>query len=334
MAKKTANTKKEIKEKKEKDLKSKTVKNNVKAKSDKKVKVIKEKNEIVVTNNAPKRSTRTKEKIDYSAVNMEIEEDSSKFSSPMLASNYDCAQDITNWYMSEKLDGIRCIWDGKTMRSRNGNKFYPPEFFTVDFPKDVMLDGELFLDRKKFSETVSIVKKQEAHDGWKKIKYLVFDGPELKGNFKNRLKLLGETLGGIKSPYIELHKHEICTGTEQLEKSMKEIVSIGGEGVILRDPSSPYENRRTKTMLKVKEFHDAEATVTGHIKGTGRLTSLMGAIEVKNKEGIVFRIGSGFTDKERSKPPKIGSVVTYRYFELSKDNVPRFPTFLRVHPGL
>jgi len=108
---------------------------------------------------------------------------------------------------------------------------------------------------------------------------------------------------------------------------------MGKAGLILRDPNSFYENRRVKSMLKVKRFHDAEATVIKHLKGTGRLSHTTGALEVVNKDGIHFKVGSGFTDKERSKPPKIGSVITYRYFELSKDGFPRFPTFMREHPG-
>ena len=262
--------------------------------------------------------------------NDDIAADASK--NPMLASKYDGTQDITNWIMSEKLDGVRCLWDGKTMRTRNGNLFYPPDFFIKDFPKDMILDGELFMGRGEFQSTVSVVRRQDGNDGWKKIKYLVFDGPAIKGGFKDRLKVLEEKLK--KSDYLELHKHEVCKGEEHLQKEMKRVLALGGEGMMVRDPKSKYEHRRTKTMLKVKEFHDDEATVIGHEKGTGRLEKLMGAIVVKNKSGKQFKIGSGFTDKERAKPPKKGTVVTYRYFELTKDGIPRFPTYMRIHPGM
>jgi len=57
----------------------------------------------------------------------------------------------------------------------------------------------------------------------------------------------------------------------------------------------------------------------------------MGALICKTKEGVEFKIGSGFTDKERWKPPKKGTIVTYQYFEVSKKGVPRFPTFLRYY---
>jgi DNA ligase 1 len=259
---------------------------------------------------------------------------SNKAMNPMLASKYDGTQDIKNWIMSEKLDGLRCVWDGEKLLTRNGNLFYPPDYFIKDFPKDIILDGELFMDRGEFQKTVSIVRKHDKGDGWKKIKYLVFDGPAIPGGFSKRLKVLEEKLSTINSPYIKLHEQRVCKSAEHLEEEMKRITGLGGEGVMLRDPKSKYEHRRVKTMLKVKEFHDDEATVLGQEKGTGRLEQLMGALVVKNKAGKTFKVGSGFTDKERAKPPKKGTVITYRYFELTKDGIPRFPTFMRVHPGM
>ena len=206
--------------------------------------------------------------------------------------------------------------------------------FTEKFPKNLCLDGELFLARGMFSETTSVVKKKEPHDGWNIIKYVVFDAPFVKGKLTERLAYIESVLNSIDSPYITMHKQEILVDAEDLDHRMKEIVKLNGEGLIVRDPNSLYENRRSSSMLKVKEFHDAEAVVIGHVKGTGRISNLMGAIEVKNFDGITFRIGTGFNDNERAHPPKIGSIVTYRYFELSKDKVPRFPSYLRVHSGL
>lgn len=281
-----------------------------------------------------KKATRTKTKLNQNDFLHSIGVKTGFNFSPMLASIYDGSQSINGWYMSEKLDGVRAIWNGKSLYSRNGNKFYPAEFFTKDFPKDIWLDGELFLDRKKFSDTISIVKKKDPHDGWSRIQYLIFDAPKLGGSFQDRYEQLKVILEDINSPYLLLHQQEVCKNDEMLQKKMDEVVKIDGEGMIVRDSQGYYENTRSKSMLKVKRFHDAEAIVQKHLKGTGRLCFTMGAIEVINNDGITFKIGSGFTDKERSKPPKIGSVVTYRYFELSKDNVPRFPTFVRVHPGL
>lgn len=219
------------------------------------------------------------------------------------------------------------------MYSRNGHLFYPPDFFIKDFPKDVVLDGELFLDRGEFQKTVSIVRRQDKNDEWEKITYLIFDSPSMKGPFSKRLKDLETLFKDVKSKYVKLHKHEVCKNEEHLQKEMERVTGLKGEGMMIRDPKSKYEHRRVKTMLKVKEFHDDEATVIGHEKGTGRNEKVMGAIVVKNKSGVTFKVGSGFTDKERANPPKKGTVITYRYFELTKDGVPRFPTYMREHPG-
>mmetsp|Transcript_11446 Transcript_11446/g.9855 ORF Transcript_11446/g.9855 Transcript_11446/m.9855 type:complete len:80 (+) Transcript_11446:1247-1486(+) len=66
--------------------------------------------------------------------------------------------DPTGWYMSEKLDGVRCFWNGSQMYSRNGNRFFPPKWFTKGFP-DSPLDGELWTVRDNFQKCVSIVRK-------------------------------------------------------------------------------------------------------------------------------------------------------------------------------
>jgi DNA ligase-1 len=69
----------------------------------------------------------------------------------MLAKTYDPdTVDPTGWWMSEKLDGVRCYWDGKVMYTRNGKLFYPPKFFKDILPKDVALDGELWTKRNDF----------------------------------------------------------------------------------------------------------------------------------------------------------------------------------------
>lgn len=256
-----------------------------------------------------------------------------QFKGVMLAEKYTGDEEIDGWIMSEKLDGVRCVWNGRTMKTRNNNTFYPPDFFTEDFP-DEILDGELWMDRGQFQKTVSIVRKSEAHDGWKNIVYVVFDGPELGGSFKNRLRKLKKIFKGNKSQYVKLHEHQVCNNKEHLEEEMKKVVAIDGEGMMIRDPNSLYEYRRSDKMLKVKQAHDAEAVVLKKIKGTGRCSNMMGALLVRNNDGVEFKVGSGFTDADRRNPPKIGSVITYKYYELTKSGKPRFPIYLRPYAGM
>lgn len=112
------------------------------------------------------------------------------------------------------------------------------------------------------------------------------------------------------------------------------VLAQKGEGMMIKDPNSQYERKRSGALLKVKKFDDAEATIIGIEKGTGRLKHVMGAIKVKTDKGIEFKIGSGFDDAERERPPKVGQRVTYKYQGLTNAGKPRFPTFLRLHPGI
>lgn len=81
-------------------------------------------------------------------------------------------------------------------------------------------------------------------------------------------------------------------------------------------------------------FEDAEATIYGYEKGTGRLLNMCGSLMVVNDKGVKFKVGSGLTDRERRNPPKKGLRITYKFQGLTKAGVPRFPTYMRVHPGL
>ena len=108
-------------------------------------------------------------------------------------------------------------------------------------------------------------------------------------------------------------KQTVCTSKDELATLMDTILKDKGEGVMLKDPASAYEGKRTKNLLKVKKFDDAEATVIGHQLGEGRCDTMCGAILVREKDGTEFRIGSGFSDKQRKSPPKKGSVVTFKY---------------------
>ncbi len=106
----------------------------------------------------------------------------------LLAESWDNAADLTGWWMSEKLDGVRAYWDGKQFLSRQGNLYHAPDWFVEGLP-EVPLDGELWIGRKKFQRTVSIVRRQDKSDQWKEVRYLVFDAPAASGGFEERMEL-------------------------------------------------------------------------------------------------------------------------------------------------
>ena len=93
---------------------------------------------------------------------------------------------------------------------------------------------------------------------------MIFDAPKLKKPFKTRLAKMKEVVAKCNPDFIEVLEHKICESREQLAEEMDRITEAKGEGVMLRDPESLYENKRSDKLLKVKKFEDAEATVIGH----------------------------------------------------------------------
>jgi DNA ligase 1 len=247
----------------------------------------------------------------------------------LLAESWDNAADLSDWWMSEKLDGVRAYWDGKQFLSRQGNIYYAPDWFIEGLPA-VPLDGELWIDRKKFQRTVSIVRRQDKNDLWKEVRFLVFDAPAANGGFEERLAFLKNALAGGSSKFATEHAHERCKNLDALRAELKRVEALGGEGLMLRQPGSKYVAGRSTTLLKVKTFHDAEAIVIGHQAGAGRHKGRMGALLVRLPDGADFAIGTGFSDRERENPPGIGATVTFRYQELSDAGVPRFPSWVGV----
>jgi DNA ligase-1 len=244
----------------------------------------------------------------------------------LLAHAWEQDVDLTGWWMSEKLDGVRAYWNGKSFVSRLGNLFHAPDWFTKDLP-DHPLDGELFGGRKKFQRTVSIVRRQDRSDAWKEIRYVVFDAPAMDAPFEERLQRVKDLLEK-QAVHVEAHPHEICRGVEHLRDELARVEALGGEGLMLRKPGSRYEVGRSSTLLKVKTFHDAEARVVAHLPGAGRHKGRLGALDCALADGTRFSIGTGFSDAERKDPPPVGSLVTFRYQELSNDGVPRFPSYV------
>ena len=247
----------------------------------------------------------------------------------LLAESWDSVLDPTGWWLSEKLDGVRAYWDGKRFLSRLGNRFHAPYWFVQRFP-DVPLDGELWLGRKMFQRAVSIVRRQDKSELWKEIRYVVFDVPQLEKSFEKRLDFITECMNEKKPPYAQAHKHQVCRGIQHLQEELARLESLGGEGLMMRKPGSKYESGRSSTLLKVKNFRDAEARVLKHLEGAGRHKGRLGALMVEMEDGTTFSVGTGFSDAERENPPPVGSLITFRYQELSEAGVPRFPSFVAV----
>lgn len=260
----------------------------------------------------------------------------------LLAHSWDGVEDVSGWLCSAKLDGVRAWWDGERFWSRLGNEYHAPQWFKDLMPKGVVLDGELFAGNGRFQETVSFVRKLNPVDKeWQELKFMVFDMPEEPGVYEQRMVVLAKLLrkeymgyyvsDEVKNRHIDMLDYE----SVKENKSIKEwhlalAEKYGYEGIMLRKPGSLYEAGRSNTLLKVKSFIDCEVTVIGYQKGKGKHKGRVGSLDVRMDSGVEFNVGTGLSDEERENPPPVGSRVTVRYQELTKDGVPRFPSYLGI----
>jgi len=255
-----------------------------------------------------------------------------------LANTYHSEIQVQDYWVSEKLDGVRAYWNGHQFISKQGNIYQAPEWFTKDFPP-FALDGELWLDRGKFDALSGIVRKELPLDKeWQRITYQVFDLPEHQANFDERLAYLKNYFLKEQAPvWLKLIPQYKVQNEQELLLKLKGIEALRGEGLMLHKGSSFYHDGRDDDLLKLKTYQDAEAQVIGHLPGKGKYSEALGALLVTalnhEAKGKTFKIGTGFSDLERQNPPQIGATITYKYYGLTSKGLPRFASFMRIREG-
>jgi DNA ligase-1 len=250
---------------------------------------------------------------------------------------WDGEVDLTGWWISEKLDGVRALWTGSQFISRggkDGGKVYNvPEWFRRSMPAGVILDGELWLGRGRFDECSGICRRDVPRDAdWKGMTYVVFDAPCTSGSFEERVAYIEALCKRDGLSNIVAHKHSKAESNEQVREFLKLIQSLKGEGLIARAPNSKYDfGRRSKYMLKIVTKYREEGRVKGYAEGKGKASGMMGTLILVNDAGVEVEVGTGFTDAQRKNPPAIGALVTYEYREKNpKTGKPRFPAYIGV----
>ncbi|WP_304209735.1 DNA ligase [Helicobacter canis] len=267
---------------------------------------------------------------------------------------------VQEFVMSEKLDGVRALWNGKQLLTRNGRVIKAPACFTKHFPP-FALDGELWIGRGEFEKALALVQKDCTHcpcsgdrealdssrgdSSWGRAKYYVFDVPDctLESSPKahctlfERLRVLESYLASAPTMPISLIKHEPISSEKQLFKRLQELSEQGAEGLVLRKVTAPYERTRSPNALKLKLYEDAECKVVAHNAGKGKYAGKLGSLtceqiaENGTKRTLRFKIGSGFSDTERQSPPPLGSIITYKFYGTTKNGFPRFAVFHRIY---
>lgn len=343
---------------------------------------------------------------------------------------------IAGYYMSEKLDGVRCFWDGGLSRdvstglvpwagvlnpktgqpktkvrpvatglwSRYGNPIMAPDWFLNKLPA-CPLDGELYAGRGRFQDVTSYTGKDVPIDEeWARLEFVVFSTPNLWSVMQDGEIVNSNQLTDIRKSSVEkfIKRHvdlpgwqhltsdsgklafssEIAYIQEWLEgcddcirmapqtklpmdedeayriasERASQIVSEGGEGIILRNPHAVWTPKRTRDIVKMKGCFDDEGVVVGFTSGRkttkgSKLLGMIGAL-ILNYNGERLEL-AGLTNEERQfdteamskyaadhpgqdmpavfqgKEFKVGDLVTFNYRELSKEGIPKEARYFR-----
>ena len=284
-----------------------------------------------------------------------------------LAKEYDgkCDWQSENWYASRKLDGVRCLavvnYEGEcTLYSRMGK-----ELTTLNKVKEAIeatgiintvFDGEICLIDENGNEDFQGVMKQLRRKDHQieNPAYMIFDMLH-NPNFDNqeggpilseRLRALRGFLTGrfIKGDILRYTDQFLITDGRHFDKWGQIATDNNWEGFMLRKDVS-YEGKRTKNLLKVKKFFDAEYEVIDFdiddheivVNGRSETVPMLSQVWIEHK-GHKVKVGSGWTHEQRLQyidGSIVGKVITVQYFEETKNDKGgislRFPTVKFVH---
>ena len=278
--------------------------------------------------------------------------DEAKFFKPMLAKKYE------GWpggevYAQPKLDGVRCIANREGLWTRQGKPieavphiFEALQPFFVEHP-DAVLDGELYNHdlRDDFNEIISLVRKQKPSDEHKAktaevVEYHVYDWVDLDEGFGVRYGRLmrGEIgLNALTGDSVVLVGTAWVHGVEALDEFYSEWIEQGYEGQMVR-LDRPYEQKRSKSLLKRKEFKDEEFEVVAVNEGVGNRSGMAGFITYRLPDGREF--GSGIKGSHdyckqllADADKYVGGTGTVRFFDYTPDGIPRFPVTVALYEG-
>ena len=248
----------------------------------------------------------------------------------MLAKYWQAGMEPGGFLVSEKLDGVRALWDGHVLRFRSGRRIAAPDWFTAALPR-TPLDGELWLGRGRFDRLSGTVRRSVPVDAdWRELRYMIFDLPGAAGPFLERAARVVAVVDGARVPWLQAVAQSRLSDRASLQRVLSKTVSAGGEGLILHRADALWQPGRSDALRKLKPVPDEDAQVLAHVAGKGRHAGRMGALLLELPDGQRFALGTGFTDALRDSPPPVGSFVTYRFRDRTPSGLPRFASFVRV----
>jgi len=269
--------------------------------------------------------------------------------------------DPTGWLVSEKFDGYRACfsYEGNQFYSRQNKPFNAPDWF-IDAMPPRLVDGELWIGRNMFQGMGVVRKKVPIDEDWLNVTFQVYDMPEEEGTFEERLKELHRIVKLTqrrwldrrkKYPYpfntlecpVVIAKQVVVQSEEHLDAIYQNIIHNDGEGIMLKDPKSSYEGKRSNHLLKYKPAFDAEAIIIGYKPGQGKYQGILGGfickqlinydtyMSIDEDEDHIFSI-SGIDDsirKSYEKTHPIGTIISYEHSGKTDKGKPRFGRYIR-----
>jgi DNA ligase-1 len=252
----------------------------------------------------------------------------------MLANVYRAGIPLTEYWVSEKYDGLRGYWDGSRLFTRGGAAVAAPAWFTAGWPA-IPMDGELWAGHGAFGTALSTVRQQRLVDTpWRGMRLMVFDLPAQAGPFDARLSVLRQLLAQQDPARLAPVVQTRVESDGALHSRLDQIVQAGGEGLMLHRGAALYQGERNGDLLKLKPYLDADAKVVGWIPGKGKYDGQLGALLVETPQGRRFKLGTGFSDAQRREAPAPGTWVVYRFRDTNASGIPRFASFLRLRDAL
>jgi DNA ligase 1 len=278
--------------------------------------------------------------------------DSYELFKPMLAHDF-TKTPVVSGYTQPKLDGIRCVVDKNGMHTRGGKPinscphiWESVKHIIKDNP-NIVLDGELYNHKLKadFQKIISLVRKvkcrpEEIAESAELVEYHIYDMFDRDSEdmlFTDRAQWLKDHIGNVsRYTSVVLVKTTKCKDIAKIDEMYGKYTEAGFEGQMVRQ-NNKYECKRSKGLLKRKEFITEEFDVVGVEEGQGAWTGYAKKFTLKLPDGRTFSSGvrgSQAQLKALLKAKQKPNWATCRFFELSNDGVPRFPVVIDYGVGV
>jgi ATP-dependent DNA ligase len=267
---------------------------------------------------------------------------------PMLATPFDKVKpekiDWENAYIQPKLDGHRALFKDGVLYSRQGKELLIPHIYEAIHEaglENLHLDGELYIHGRPLQEISRLVKKYRPGES-EALEYHIYD-QVVDAPFIERISLMNEHLAGrdtlpaVIKPVFTAQANDM----QHLMSTHQSFRNRGYEGTMLRFGNDPYlDGKRARSLLKVKEFHDAEFPIVGYVEGKPYITD-RGTFRVpvwicETPDGETFNVTAPGNMEEKNalwetREAHIRRLLTVKYHYLSEDGIPQLPIALRFY---